>query len=350
MRRIILISMTFAFLLFSCRQEQQSDSVIKLIIDTDFGANAGDIDDMGALTIAHSLMNNNECKIVAVVLSINNGYAIKAADAVNTYFGRGDIPIAVTDKELVYQDSSFAYYITNNFPSDIIPEKSPKATDFYRELLSKMPDNSINLAIIGYPINIFNLFKSGPDKFSNLNGIDLVAKKIKCFYIMGGEFPKGQDVSNFRMAGDCVAKYVIENSPRPIVFNDINIGMMKNGFKTGHQINSMPDSSIVKQTFAYWFRNVPWWYTLAGASLPPKDSISDHHLWDEITVHTAVRGTGDWFKLDSVGSCEVSCGGFTTWNPSIDKPQSFLKIKMDPQKFSDEYMLPLMMAKPINRK
>lgn len=346
-----LLSIALACLVaFSCNHEQKHDDISKLIIDTDFGAAAGDIDDMGALTVAHSLMNRKECDLVAIVLSISNGYAIKAADAVNTNFGRRDIPIATIDRELVYLDSSFAYYIANNFSSDIIPEKTPKATRFYRELLAKVPDNSITIAIIGYPINIFNLFQSGPDELSDLNGIDLVKRKVKGFYIMGGEFPKGKDVSNFRMAGDCVAKYVIENSPIPIVFNDINIGLMKNGYKTGHQINSMPDSNIVKQTFAYWFKNIPWWYTLGGDSLPSADSIGDHHLWDQITVHTAVRGVGEWFELESIGSCEVTCNGFTTWNPSIDKPQSYLKIKMDPTRFSNDYILPLMMLTPKRHK
>ena len=66
---------------FGCK-EPNITSPTKLIIDTDFGYSIADIDDMGALAVAHGLMNTNQCELLAVILSINNGHSVQALDAV----------------------------------------------------------------------------------------------------------------------------------------------------------------------------------------------------------------------------------------------------------------------------
>ena len=62
---------------------------VALIIDTDA---ATDCDDAGALAVAHALQNRGECKILAVVTSNKDIYSIGAIDAINTWYGRGNIP------------------------------------------------------------------------------------------------------------------------------------------------------------------------------------------------------------------------------------------------------------------
>ena len=74
---------------------------ISLIIDTDLGC---DCDDAGALAVAHALEGEGLCRIVAMThcTSRFDGYA--AMDAINRYYGRGDIPIG-TYKEPGFLDS-----------------------------------------------------------------------------------------------------------------------------------------------------------------------------------------------------------------------------------------------------
>lgn len=62
--------------------------------------------------------------------------------------------------------------------------------ELYRKLLSEALDNSITIVCIGFTTNICALLKSGPDKYSPLNGIDLVRKKVKELHLMGCCFGK----------------------------------------------------------------------------------------------------------------------------------------------------------------
>ncbi len=339
---IIPVIIVFNIALTGCENKLEKDGRQQLIIDTDFGAVHGDIDDMGAIAVAHGLMNNDECDLKAVILCINNGHAMQAVDAVNTYFGRGDIPVANTDGELIYGDTSFAYHVAVNFENDIVPEEALPATKLYRKLLAEAEKNSIRIAVIGHPGNLYNLFKSEADEYSDLNGIELVRAKVDTLYIMGGNFPVGRNPVNFKYAGECVTKDVIENCPVPIVFQGGEIGRMSNGFIAGSKLNQLPDSNPVKACFQYWFKYPVNWY-----HNPSTDSIRDHNIWDEITIHTAVRGVQNWFELETNGSCKVECNGFNTWDSTENKDHAYMKVKMDPKYFSETYIEPLMMALPI---
>lgn len=340
---ILMIALIIGGMAMGCQQKDTDKSPVQLIIDTDFGSVHGDIDDMGAIAVAHGLMNQNECDLRAVVLCINNGHAMQAVDAVNTYFGRGDIPVANTDGELVYRDTSFAYHVAANFENDIVPEKALTATALYRKILSNAQDNSMRIAVIGHPGNLYNLFKSEADEFSELNGIELVRAKVDTFFMMGGRFPGGGNTVNFKYAGECITKYVIENCPRPVVFNGSNIGNMDYGFIAGKKLNQLPEDSPVKACFDYWFKHPVSWYWN-----PSSDGIRDHNIWDQITVHTAVRGAQDWFDVKSDGYCKVACDGSNTWETSQVKDHTYLEVKMKPETFSEKYIEPLMMALPLN--
>jgi len=63
---------------------------VPLIIDT---ATATDCDDAGALAVAHALQNRAGCVILGVVVNNKDSSSVGAVDAVNTWYGRGDIPL-----------------------------------------------------------------------------------------------------------------------------------------------------------------------------------------------------------------------------------------------------------------
>src|SRR4029077_5835086 len=63
---------------------------VKVIFDTDM---AGDVDDVGALAILHALADLGEAEILAVGISSRNEDVGPCVDAINTWYGRPDIPI-----------------------------------------------------------------------------------------------------------------------------------------------------------------------------------------------------------------------------------------------------------------
>ncbi|MFN9464696.1 MAG: nucleoside hydrolase, partial [Planctomycetota bacterium] len=68
------------------------DPPVKLIFDTDMG---NDCDDALALAMIHALESRGECQLLAVTITKDHELAAPFVDCVNTFYGRGSIPIGV---------------------------------------------------------------------------------------------------------------------------------------------------------------------------------------------------------------------------------------------------------------
>ena len=64
-----------------------------IIIDTDFGQWW---DDVAALAAVHSAADRGHARILGVVSDVSNEWNAPALDALNTWYGRPNIPIGVT--------------------------------------------------------------------------------------------------------------------------------------------------------------------------------------------------------------------------------------------------------------
>ncbi len=65
---------------------------VRLIFDTDIG---NDVDDVLALGVIHALQSRGQCQLLAVTITKDNPLAAEFVDAVNTFYGRGDIPVGI---------------------------------------------------------------------------------------------------------------------------------------------------------------------------------------------------------------------------------------------------------------
>src|SRR5262249_30211242 len=77
---------------------------VRLIFDTDI---CGDCDDVLALGMIHSLQSRGQCRLLAVTISVDHEQAAPFVDAVNTFYGRGDIPIGVVGTGCASEKSAF---------------------------------------------------------------------------------------------------------------------------------------------------------------------------------------------------------------------------------------------------
>src|SRR5215472_12444557 len=75
---------------------------VRLIFDTDMG---NDIDDALALAMIHALESKGEAKLLAVTITKDNRWAAPYVDLVNTFYGRGSIPVGVVRNGKTPQDS-----------------------------------------------------------------------------------------------------------------------------------------------------------------------------------------------------------------------------------------------------
>lgn len=299
-----------------------------VIFDTDMGP---DYDDVGAITLLHALADSNQAKILATVASTRYNGVAPVLSVFNTYFNRPDIPVGVTGKDgLDIRDGQhWSDSIIKNYPHGLHSNgDASDATELYRRILSEQPDNSVTIVTVGFLTNLAALLKSSPDKFSRLNGSDLVKKKVKLLVSMAGTFPSGRE---FNIHRDVIsARHVFENWPIPVIFSGFEIGQK---IKTGLPLinNNNIGKSPVKDVFRI---SVP----LA------KNDSAGRMSWDQTAVLVAIKGYSPYYSLQW-GTISINDDGSNKWTNS-GKKQAYLVAEADPL-IVENYINKLMQHQPV---
>src|SRR5687768_17323057 len=114
----------------------------RLIIDTDFGQWW---DDVAALAATHAAADRGQARILGVMSDVDNPWNAPALDALNTWYGRPDIPIGVPTGAAPV-DQNYARLLAETFPHSGRAEDS---VALYRRLLRSQPDHSVTILSVG---------------------------------------------------------------------------------------------------------------------------------------------------------------------------------------------------------
>ena len=101
MKKLILISLVLVNANVVTRAQS---TAIPLIFDTDIG---NDCDDVLAMGVIHALQSRGYCRLIAVTITKDHEQCAPFTDAINTFYGRGDIPIGVSRSSITPQQSRF---------------------------------------------------------------------------------------------------------------------------------------------------------------------------------------------------------------------------------------------------
>jgi inosine-uridine nucleoside N-ribohydrolase len=250
---------------------------VDIVFDTDM---ALDVDDVGALALLHALADRGEARLLALGISEsarheNGVWAAPAADAINTWFGRPDIPIGVYrgPHQQTSDTGRYAEKTAKAFPHDLRSgAEAPDAWEVYRRVLAGRPDGSVTMVSVGFLTNLDALLRSGPDQASPLDGVELVRRKVKQWVCMGGRFPSSEDRGEFNLATYPEATaYVLAHWPTPSVFSGFEIGAR---VKTGERLIREHDPAKSPVSRAY--------LEYTGGK--------DRESWDQTAALFAVRG------------------------------------------------------------
>lgn len=289
--------------------------VEKLIIDTDMG---GDVDDVGALAVAHYFADQGQAEILAVMASIDErgSWAAAASDAVNTYYDRPDIMLATNKGPAVAfagDASRFPQRIGENpeYGHDLITDEPVEdAVSAYRRLLNNQPDFSVNLVVIGWMSNVANLMLTGANHGGDgieKTGKQLLEQKLKSLIVMGGSYPSGSEF-NFELDGPS-ASIVASELDVPTVYTGLELGTL---VRTGESLVNTPVNNPVREA-----------YRLYGGGVEPYNRAS----WDLTAVLFAVEGLGDYFSLSEGGRNQVAFDGSNQWLSGDQKGDYYLELK-----------------------
>ncbi len=283
---------------------------VSVILDTDF---AGDVDDAGALAVLHVLADAGDVEILAVMVSDGGpAQSHRAIDAINTYYGRPDIPIGVVSGVAPQAGSSYVDALATGFANDI--EDPPAATDLYREILSGQPDDSVTVVSVGYLTNLEALLSSPPDDRSDSSGDELVDAKVKRWVAMGGAYPDSlihPFGAEFNFVEDATATLnAVEAWPTPALFSGWEVG---DAVLTGAVLQTeTPPENPVREAYRLF----------TGGQ--------NRHSWDLTAVLVAVRGTAGVFEVCG-GRNVIGAGGSNTWELDPGGPHGYLRLTVPGQ-------------------
>ena len=299
--------------------QSPSKSRIPLIFDTDIG---NDCDDVLALGMIHALQSRQECELLAVTITKDHELAAPFVDAVNTFYGRGDIPIGVCRSGVTPEEGKFNGLARDRtkYPHDLVSGKdAPAAVDLLRQTLAGATDGSVVIAQVGFSTNLANLLASAADKHSDLNGVELVRKKVRLLSIMAGAFQKipgrqGAMVEHheYNVIKDIpAAKKIATDWPTAIVWSGFEIGLAL----------PYPHRSI-QRDFNYVSH-----HPLAESYILFQPPPHDRPTWDLTSVLYAVRPEHDYFSLSPPGDVVVAVDGLTTFSENANGKNRYLILR-----------------------
>jgi inosine-uridine nucleoside N-ribohydrolase len=165
---------------------------VPLIFDTDIG---NDVDDVLALGMIHALQSRGECRLLAVTITKDHEQCAPFVDAVNTFYGRGDIAIGVCRSGITPEQSRFTGLAHQQdegrarYPHDLNSGRdAPDAVSVLRQALAAQPEHSVVICQVGFSTNLAALLDSPPDTLSPLNGQELVRSRVRLLSVMAGAF------------------------------------------------------------------------------------------------------------------------------------------------------------------
>jgi len=274
----------------------------KIIYETDMCL---DVDDVGGLAMLHAMANNNEAEILAVCFNEVHPYGAAAIDAINTWYGRGDIPIGIYKGSIENPDSSPYLEAISKSPNDIDSKNVLSALEVYQKILRDQPDGSVTIISVGFVNNLADLLRTDPE---------LVAKKVVELVLMAGTTDGGGfNLNRHNLSSE--SAYIIKDWPTPIVFTDPGGAIF-----TGPGLKDSPVENPVREAYYKFFHN----------------DFKDRSSWDQISVLYGVRGLSDYFTMGTTGTGHLQNGfeykiepGHRTFVKPLISDDSYAKIIQD---------------------
>ncbi|MGC4804806.1 nucleoside hydrolase [Micromonospora sp. DT233] len=277
-------------------------STPSIIIDTDFGQWW---DDVAALATAHAAADAGQVRLLGVMTDVDNRWNAPAIDALNTWYGRPDLPIGVATGAPRVPEA-YSRLLAEQWPHT---GRGVDALTLYRRLLAAQPDHSVTIVAIGALTNLSQLMRTDRD---------LVRRKIARTVIMGGEYPQATTPEwNFGLDLDATRR-VVRGWPSPVVYDGYEIGariFVGNGVCAAH-----PPSSPVRAVFDL----------LYGCGTTQRDGT-----WDPTAIHYAIHGTAGALRHAGAGGRNtVTADGLNRWQPGGHR-QRYL-VLTDPARLSSQ--------------
>jgi len=259
-----------------------------VIFDTDMGS---DCDDAGALAVLHALADAGEVRILGVIFSSGkNRFGVGTCDAINTYYGRGDLPLGqYKGKDVGDPTDSYTKRIatdTNRFSHDLTDE-APDLVSVYCRILESQPDHSVTILTVGHPHGLVHLMRDA-------RGMELVRAKVDRWVAMG---MGGWNFEQCGMSAYCGE--LLKNWPMPFYISPVGADVI-----TGNRLlPKTPAANPVREAYRLWRTAL----------------VDGRSSWDQVATLFVARPA--LFKVENRGRVERTPHGSIVWNADVDNPK-----------------------------
>lgn len=279
---------------------------VRIILDVDMDS---DCDDAGAMAVLHALADRGEVEPLAIMVSGVNPWAGPCVDAINTWYGRPDLPIGTARAPAPDQASRYARGVAERCPHRLrASADAPDAVALYHRILAAQPDGGVTIATVGDMTNLAKLL-------ATQEGMGLVRAKVAVWICMGGNFigrPATDDLrlgnNNFTL--DPGATYAaITAWPTPIVFAGREMCSVPSGLRIGRGLAAKPAGHPVRIAYELYHNG----------------QVRDRHVADIVTVYAAVRGRDGLWDAEDRGFMDLQRDMTFTWRYGRDVHAYLLK-------------------------
>ncbi len=282
---------------------------IPVIFDTDMG---NDVDDALALAMLHALQSRGECRLLGVTVTKDNPWAAVYVDLVNTFYGRGQIPVGMVKGSGVTPENSKMIQApaerrrvdgTLVYPRRLASgAEAVEAVALLRRLLAAAQDGTVVIVQVGFSTNLARLLDAPAD-------VELVKRKVKLLSVMAGNF--AQSKPEFNVQKDTAsARKLFDQWPGEIVASGYEIG----------EAMKFPAARIEKD-FA-WAADHP----VVDAYRAYMKMPYDRQTWDLTAVLYAVRPGGGYFDLSAPGRIAADDAGRTSFRQEAAGKHRYLVL------------------------
>ena len=339
MKKSILLLLSGMIFLSGCKHAEKQDdsSKISVIFETDMG---NDVDDALALDLLFKYADMGLINLLGVSTNKESSYSIEFLDVMKTWYGYPDLLTGKITKGIDcendatnYAKATCQYQENGKSPfkrthSDY--GKIPESPRFYREILSKQPDQSVVIVSVGFSTNIARLLDTPPDKFSPLTGKELVYKKVKLLSMMAGQV-LNPEVQEYNVVKDIPsAQKIFREWPSNIVISPFDVG-----------IAILFPATVIEKNLNYTRPNP---LKIAYESYLPMPY--DRPTWDLTSVLYAVEGVKNYFNISPWGRIEVDDEAHTRFYPDEKGKHAFLSVSEEQAEIVKNRFVELISTKP----
>ncbi len=297
-----------ALMVAACLAAGAWAQAVPVIFDTDMG---NDVDDALALAMLHALESRGECRLLGVTVTKDNPWAAVYVDLVNTFYGRGQIPVGMVKGGVTPESSPMIQAPSERRRPDgalLYPRRlasgaeAVDAVALLRRLLTAEKDGSVVIVQVGFSTNLARLLATPAD-------MELVKRKVKLLSVMAGNFV--QPKPEFNVEKDTAsARKLFDQWPGEIVAS---------GFEIGDAMK-FPAARIEKD-FA-WAADHP----VVDAYRAYMKMPYDRQTWDLTAVLYGVRPGGGYFGLSAPGRITSDDAGRTSFRAEAAGKHRFLVL------------------------